>query len=115
RRSRGIKERPFFARIAIEIGEFFAIPALLLDASAIFAGDDLESAKSAIQITEPVSAFGVLALVDHIDSEAPLFRDDRFHGRLDLRLGIFACTVKRIDVRQTADMGGQNPAITALQ
>jgi hypothetical protein len=73
----------------------------------------LETVEAGIDIGEPVAAFGIFALIDDIETDFTLPRDNISNVLAQRGVILAAVTIGAIRSRQTADMGGENLAAAA--
>ena len=95
-----------FGRVFIESRERLPVPPLGDERQPARRGPRLEARKTIVHIGEPVAAFGIFALVHHIDAGHALLGDDGRDRTAQARL---ARPEPALGLRQAADMGHENP------
>ena len=103
-----VEQRAALVGIAVEVGELFAILALLDERLSLRLVDVGEAAEALEHVAQPVAALGIFAFVDDVDADLALPRDDG--GHIVGEPGVVANRNALVEgeKRQAADMGGEN-------
>ena len=113
-RARHIEQRAAFVGVAVKVGEFLAVLALLDQRFAFGSLDVGEAAEAGQHVAQPVAALGVFAFVDDIDADAALLRDDGRHIIGEPRFVAGRDAGAGRQERQAAHVGGEDFRNAAL-
>jgi hypothetical protein len=109
-----IEQRAALGCIFVEVGKFLAVLAAL--DQRFFVADRYfsEAAEPVLHVAQPVATLGIFALVDDIDPDLALPRDNRRDIVGELRLVADRDATIERQKRQTADVGRQDLRDAAL-